>query len=204
MTVLPKKKANYTNSPLVCRKEIDVVVVRSLDELFAAYAIRARAFMEEQSCPHEEEFDGNDLAGATHLLARRNGEPVGTMRLRYFADFVKSERYAVIRKERKLEAAYALMDAACILAARKGYKKILGHAQIRVVPFWERLGGGKRRAGRPTFNFSGHEYAEVIREVATPNNVLSIDSPPMQLARPEGLWDEPAVLDKSNNSVSQD
>ena len=32
-------------------------------------------------------IDGNDLAGATHLIARIGSQPVGVIRLRWFCDF---------------------------------------------------------------------------------------------------------------------
>ena len=184
--------------PLLSTGGICVDVVRSVDELIAAMSIRSRVFQSEQECPYHEEFDGNDLSGATHLLAKYKGEPIGTMRVRWFADFAKSERFAVIQTKRGGAAAFALIDAACLLAGRKGYTKILGYAQKRVVPFWTRRGGGTVRANRETFSFSDHEYVEIVREIPRPNNQLSIDSPPLVLARPEGDWDRPGVLDRSN------
>ena len=73
--------------------------VRSLDELQMAAAIRAAVFMSEQACPYEEEYDGNDLCG-THFLLFDGGEPVGTLRVRWFADFAKLERIALLPRER--------------------------------------------------------------------------------------------------------
>lgn len=184
--------------PIVIRQNVTVDVVQDLNELVAVFSVRSRVFQNEQFCPYEEEFDGNDLAGATHLLARLNEQPVGTMRLRWFADFAKSERFAVTRDARATAVAFALIDAACLLAGRKGYKRILGHAQKRVAPFWTRRGGGEVREDRPSFSFSGHEYVEVIREIEQPNSYLTIDSPPLELDRPEGDWDREGVLDLSS------
>jgi len=44
---------------------IKVDVARSLDEIMAALAVRNIVFVGEQCCPYDEEFDGNDFAGAT-------------------------------------------------------------------------------------------------------------------------------------------
>lgn len=183
--------------PFIQMGNITVDVVRTLDEFMAVMAIRSRVFQNEQACPYDEEFDGNDLAGATHLLARRNGEPVGTMRVRWFSDFAKSERFAVVPEARATKVAFALIEAACQVAGKKGYTRILGHAQTRVAPFWTRRGGGKLREDRESFTFSDHEYVEIIREIEPPENHLTINSHPMELCRPEGDWEREGILEKS-------
>jgi predicted GNAT family N-acyltransferase len=75
---------------------IAVSVARTLDDLMQAMAIRSVVYMGEQLCPYDEEFDGNDLAGATHLIARIGSQPVGVIRLRWFCDFAKLERLTVL------------------------------------------------------------------------------------------------------------
>jgi hypothetical protein len=46
---------------------------------------------------------------------------------------------------------------------------------------------------------SDHEYIEVERRLTPPADALTIDSDPLVLLRPEGLWDRPGVLDRSVN-----
>lgn len=197
MSLLRNFTADQSRPPVVQSGPVRVDVVSTLDEFVAVMTIRARVFQNEQDCPYGEEFDGNDLSGATHLLARRNGEPVGTMRLRWFAGFAKSERFAVVPEGRATQIAFVLIEAACLVSARKGYRKILGHAQKRVAPFWIRRGGGYLRQDRPSFFFSDHEYVEIIREIDPPENHLNLDSPPLELCRPEGDWDREGVLERS-------
>ena len=60
------------------------------------FALRAAVFMGEQACPYGEEFDGNDYA-ATHIIMYVDGEPAGSMRLRWFQSFCKFERCVVLR-----------------------------------------------------------------------------------------------------------
>lgn len=175
---------------------IDVHVVRDLNALMRALALRAIIYMGEQYCPFEEEFDGNDLSAATHLVAELDGEPIGTLRLRWFADFVKVERVSVKHGHRGGEIARALFGAGVDLAARRGYKRALGYIQVRLAPFWQRL-GFYQRLDRPTFAFSDHEYMEVEGKIAEDPRALSIDSDPLVLLRPDGLWDRPGVLDRS-------
>jgi predicted GNAT family N-acyltransferase len=186
-----------TGSVAANADEIVVDVARSIPELMEAFAVRTLVYLGEQRCPFEEEYDGNDFAGATHLIARAGREPVGAMRIRWFADFCKVERVAVRREHRGGRVAGALIEAACALAGRKGYRKILGHIQTRLVPFWIRYGDVRLRPDRRRFAFSDHEYVEVVRDLAPSPDALNIDTPAMVLLRPEGAWDEPGVLDRS-------
>jgi predicted GNAT family N-acyltransferase len=183
--------------PYQLPSHLDVTIARSLDDLLQMSAIRAVVYMGEQACPYGEEFDGNDFGGATHLIARLNGQPVGVMRIRWFAQFVKFERFAVLPGKRGGEIARALFDAAYELSARKGYRRVLGYIQARLLPFMKRVGGLRERAGRARFVFSDHEYIEVERDLAAHDDAIHIDSDPMVMVRPEGAWDRPGVLDHS-------
>jgi len=185
--------------PIVIGDEIDVTVARTLDDLLQMAAIRAVVYMGEQQCPFAEEFDGNDFNGATHLIAREHGEPLGVMRVRWFADFAKIERFAVLSGRRGGPAARALFKTAYEVAAQKGYRVVLGYIQARLAPFMKRVGGVTVRPGRPRFVFSDHEYVEVERRLTLPPNALTIDSDPMVILRPEGQWDRPGVLDHSTH-----
>ncbi|HZZ87946.1 MAG TPA: GNAT family N-acetyltransferase [Caulobacteraceae bacterium] len=176
---------------------VSVSVARTLDDLMQAMAIRSVVYMGEQLCPYDEEFDGNDLAGATHLIARIGAQPVGVIRLRWFAEFAKLERLTVMPHCRGGAVPRALLDAAFELAAKKGYRKIMGHTQVRLAPVLMRLGKVKVRPGRAKFKFSDHEYVETIRELTPPADAVTIDSDPLTILRPEGAWDRPGVLDRS-------
>ena len=179
------------------RQAVSVTVAHTLDEILQVMAIRSQVYMGEQSCPYDEEFDGNDFAGATHLIARLGREPVGTVRMRWFCDFAKLERLTVAPAHRGGAVPRALLDAAFDLAARKGYRRVMGHTQRRLAPVLMRYGGVRLREDRPGFVFSDHEYVETIRELNPPNDAVNIDSDPMVLLRPEGVWDRPGVLDHS-------
>jgi predicted GNAT family N-acyltransferase len=177
---------------------VQVKVANTLDELMQVIAIRSIVYMGEQDCPYSEEFDGNDFAGATHLLAHANGEPAGVMRMRWFAGFAKVERVAVRPGRRSGHVARAMIELATSLAARKGYREILGHIEPRLLDFWKRYGGVRERPGRPEVRFSDRRYIEIIKDVAPAENALSLETPAMVLLRPEGAWDEPGVLDRSS------
>lgn len=184
-------------APRTRSNSLEISVASSLDDLLQMAVVRAIVYMGEQFCPFDEEFDGNDFNGATHFIARLNGEPVGVLRMRWFAGFAKLERFAIRSQSRGGEVARALFDAAYGMAARKGYDRVLGYIQARLLPFMRRVGGVAAREGRPRLVFSDHEYIEVERWLAPTPDALTIDSDPMMILRPEGAWDRPGVLDRS-------
>jgi predicted GNAT family N-acyltransferase len=194
-TLTPATRVYESNS-------LEVTIASTLNDMMQVVALRAIVYMSEQICPFDEEFDGNDFAGSTHLIVRRFGEPVGVLRLRWFADFCKLERVAVKRDERGRAATMALIRAAIELAEQKGYRTLIGHAQERLVPFWVRQVGFKVRQGRPKFTFSDHSYVEIVRDLQPPKDALNVDADPMVLVRPEGAWDRPGVLDRSTERMA--
>lgn len=177
-------------------RPISVSIVRDIETLLEVWSVRSLVYMGEQDCPYREEFDGNDLAGATHLIARAGKEPIGAMRVRWFADFAKIERVAIRPSHRSGEASAALVKTALDLAARKGYRRVLGHIQARLLKYWLRTANVRLRPGRPQFSFSGYDYTEIERDLEPPDNAIGFDTPAMVLLRPEGDWDRPGVLEK--------
>ena len=83
----------------VC-EDLHIDVARTLNDLMQVVTVRSLVYMGDQVCPFDEEFDGNDFAGATHLILRKGDEPIGVVRLRWFADFAKLERLAIRREYR--------------------------------------------------------------------------------------------------------
>lgn len=165
------------------RNALSVEIVRDLDQWFAANAVRALVYVGEQDYGFDEEFDGADLAGATHLVARLGDEPVGACRLRWYAGFVKLERVAVRREHRSGHVSRALWRAAAELSARKGYRVMLGHIERSLLPFWARLGGFAVRMGRDTYTLNGREFVEAIAELPRHPEAVGLDSPaPVLLA----------------------
>lgn len=177
--------------------EITVRVARSLDDVMKVFTVRSLVYMREQACPYDEEFDGNDLSGATHLLAERGSEPVGCLRIRWFSDFAKIERVAVRKASRSSRVARMLMALAIEMLRRKGYTRLIGHVQAHLVPYWRRY-GLKPRAHRPQFTFSDRNYVEVEGVFAPHPRAVTAESPPLVIDRPEGDWDRPGPLDESS------
>jgi ElaA protein len=102
-------------------------------------AIRTQVFVEGQGVSAEEEWDGLDPE-CVHFLARRGGSPVGTARLRRAGADAKAERVAVLESQQGTGVGRAVMLALESEARRIGLGRVLLHAQVRVIPFYERLG----------------------------------------------------------------
>ncbi|MEQ6916692.1 GNAT family N-acetyltransferase [Halomonas aquatica] len=101
-----------------------------------ATEIRRVVFIEEQSVPIEEEWDGRDVA-CRHFLALWNGTPVGTARLLPDAHI---GRVAVLAEARGWGIGAALMRAAIEAARRHGHPRVELAAQTHALAFYERLG----------------------------------------------------------------
>ncbi|HKU54153.1 MAG TPA: GNAT family N-acetyltransferase [Rhizomicrobium sp.] len=177
------------------KNDIGITVARTFDDLMRVAAIRNAVYIGEQECPFDEEYDGNDLAG-THLLAFIGDEPVGCLRLRFFADFAKFERMAIRKEFRKSRAAIQLARAGFAFCRKKGYRCVYGHIQERLVGFWSRFGFRVRENSR-RFVFSDFEYIEIVADIERDPQALTLDADPYVLIRPEGRWDTPGTLEKS-------
>ncbi|XBQ15459.1 MAG: GNAT family N-acetyltransferase [Oceanicaulis sp.] len=175
---------------------IEVRVARTLDDLQRVAVVRALVYMSEQDCPYEEEYDGNDFAGATHLIVEIGGEPAGCLRLRWFAGFAKVERVCVRKGARSGRAARAMMTHAIEIIRRKGYTRFIGQVQEHLIPYWKRY-GFIHRAERGVFVFSDRAYAEMEARPEPHPRALTMDTDPLVLDRPEGDWDRPGPLDRS-------
>ncbi len=170
-------------------------VSRTIEDVMKVFAIRAATYMHEQSCPYDEEFDGNDFCAA-HIIGEIGGEPAGCIRIRFFGGFAKLERLAVRHEFRKSSLAFRLVRAAIDYVRQKGFTHIYGHARADLVPFWSRF-GFRPISGRPVFSFSDVDYVEMEGAIAPAAHPIGLGHSPYELIRPEGAWDRPGPLDRS-------
>ena len=179
----------------VGHREITVTVARTFEDLMRVAALRSAVYIGEQECPYEEEFDGNDLA-ATHLIGYVGSEPAGCMRIRYFADFAKIERLAVRKEYRNTRLSFQLVKAGIKLCQMKGYRRLYGHSQKRLVNFWSRF-GFRPLEGAKEFAFSDFDYVEIVADIERDPESITIGADPYVIIRPEGRWHVPGVLERS-------
>ncbi len=174
---------------------IQVRVASTPSEMEMAMRIRG-VYLVEQRCPYDEEFDGNDYCGTT-FVGFVDGEPAGTLRVRYFAGFVKIERLTVLPRFRNTTTVgREIVKAAISFCARKGYRKGYGHSQIHAIKFWQRFGFRPMLTNR-TLVFSDHQYIEIEGDFPAHDNPITMHGDPYLILRPEGRWDEAGVLDRS-------
>lgn len=175
---------------------IAVTVARTIEDMMRIVAMRSAVYIGEQECPYDEEFDGNDFTG-TNLLGYVGDEPAGCIRVRYFADFAKIERLAVRKEFRNTRLSFQLVRAAIELCRAKGYQRLYGHAQRRLVKFWSRFGFEVLEGGRELV-FSDFDYVEMVMAMPRDANAIAIGQDPYVIIRPEGRWHRPGVLEASS------
>ena len=122
-------------------QQIEIVEVRSRERLEQAFAIRRAVFVQEQGVDEALEIDGRDEE-AQHLLALHEGDPVGTLRLRWLdhGRVAKIERVAVLPQARGAKGGQTLVEAALALSWAAGAEAAMLHAQTNVQRFYARLG----------------------------------------------------------------
>jgi hypothetical protein len=173
--------------------QIRCEVVTTQEQLLHAYSIRAICFMEEHGVPAQHEFDGNDYQ-ATHLIAYSGAEPIGTIRIRWFKEFAKFERTSFRKAYRNMHTLKAAADFAFDHVARKGYDKVITHAQSKNARLWRIMLGFRNAEGKKPIYFDGHgePYIELVKELTPPANAISVSTDSVVLFRTEGFWDAPS------------
>ncbi|EME69940.1 acetyltransferase [Paramagnetospirillum caucaseum] len=131
-----------------------------------------------------------------------------TMRIRYFADFVKIERLAILPHYRKSRygargVAWALGEFALDFCRRKGFTRFYGHALEDLVPFWNKLSGGflLPMPGEAPFECSGKMVVPMFGETEAKSDAITHDSGHYVIVRPEGNWDSPGYWELSEVPV---
>ncbi len=125
---------------------IRVWKIQEEKDLQAAFAIRKKVFVEEQQVPEEEELDEFESI-SNHFLAEVDGEACGTARWRVTPEGkIKLERFAVLENFRgrgigEVIVKFVLADLSAGPDSSLGQlPPVYLHAQIQVIPFYERLG----------------------------------------------------------------
>jgi GNAT superfamily N-acetyltransferase len=165
-----------------------IKLVRDFEDMAKVFAIRASACFDDPEHLYSKHFDGSDFC-ATHLIGYVDGEPVGTIRIRYFAGFTRIERLCIRPTHRKSRISFKLARAAFALCRDKGYREMSGVAREEVVPFWVLLGWKIDETKEPIFIY-GLPHFEVKMDLDPQPNAVSNASHPMVLLRPEGRWFE--------------
>lgn len=127
-------------------------------------SIRFAVFVDEQQVPPEIEMDERD-PHCIHLLATTtDGTAVGTARID-LGQSGKVGRLAVLRANRGHGIGGALMQALHEIAQQHELDAVWCHAQLRAVPFYERLG---YVAAGDIFDEAGIDHVAMRKALAVP------------------------------------
>lgn len=177
-------------------QRMSVSVATGFDEIVQAISIRAAVYVGEQGWSFKEEWDGNDFS-ATHLLARVDGDPAGTLRIRYFQDFVKVERLAVLPQYRRSRyghrgVALELGDFAYDFCRRKGFSRFYGLSAEHLTHLWRGMAKGYLAPmGDDYFDLAGKPVVPMFGEAPPAPDAIKHDSGHFIILRTEGQWDKP-------------
>jgi predicted GNAT family N-acyltransferase len=120
--------------------EITVVRVPGSSALGrAAFELRHKVFVVEQSVPEHLEIDEDDQA-ATHFVAIFEGEIVGTLRVVFKPEHAKICRVAVCRDHRGKGIAQKMMVSAINYCRARGVERFYVAAQADKTEFYEKFG----------------------------------------------------------------
>lgn len=175
-----------------------IKIARNFEDIAMMVAIRSSAYFSDQEHSYAKHFDGNDFS-ATHLIGFLHGEPVATIRIRYFADFARLERLAVRPTHRKSRIAFRMVNAAFAFCRDKGYRRLSGVAREEMVPFWSLFGGDVTRAREPVFIY-GLPHFEMHVEFPEIAGAITSSADTLVLLRPEGRWHEAGYHETTNVS----
>lgn len=102
-----------------------------------AFKIRQQVFVKEQNCPPDIEYEFEEES--THFLLKYNNLPICTSRYRETSKGIKLERFAVLKQYRKKGIGHKILQF-MIKDLREYNGLIYMHAQVDVIPFYEKMG----------------------------------------------------------------
>lgn len=167
---------------------IEIKIVGSREDFDDMAAVREQVFIKEQRIPREKEFDGNDFS-ATHILVRINGKPAGTMRIRYFAGFVKFERMSVLKEYRKSDIADKIMNKGFDFVKKKGYRHVYGVCKQELLERWRQCGYYPIN-GAPKVEQNGMVLIPIMRDLEEDPQAVKMTDHPKVLNAKEDNWFE--------------
>ncbi|MEQ8358434.1 MAG: GNAT family N-acetyltransferase [Cytophagales bacterium] len=103
--------------------------------------IRKKVFVDEQKVALEDEVDEFEKE-ARHFLARYNEQAVGAARWRELENYIKLERFAVLKEFRNKKIGSALVESVLkdIEEIIKKPAKLLLHSQLDAIPLYLKFG----------------------------------------------------------------
>lgn len=144
-------KNHYKKRSSSCLKSIAALYIERGEEMVEGkfitgkkqfeeiYEIRKKVFCEEQEIPEELEFDLLDEE-AIHVLIKEKEKSVATARLIRIGEQYRIGRVAVLKEERGNYYGDFAVRMLADRAFQMGADEILISAQIKAIPFYEKIG----------------------------------------------------------------
>lgn len=170
--------------------KVEIDIVRNEEDLHAAMQLRRINFVEKQHISPEAEFDGNDFS-ATHILAKVNDIPSATMRIRYFKDFVRLERFCKAPDCPVPDLIKQVLDYTKTFLAEKGYTQTHCYCKEELAKHWFSNGHRPLEQARGV-EMEGMKLVPISLDIAEPDNCVTINSSPEILTAQEGRWKLPS------------
>ncbi|GAA3066581.1 hypothetical protein GCM10010520_12990 [Rhizobium viscosum] len=170
-------------------------VATTPDHVRDAMILRSICFVHEHGISPSFIFDGNDHQ-ATHFVFYDGEDPVGSLRIRWFADFAKYERTCFREKYRHPFTVKRCIQMTFDHVARKGYTKVLTQAEQRLARLWTIL-FDLEIVDSPPVEIAGHPepYLTVVGTIPASSDPITMESSSALLLRVEGQWDAPSSFE---------
>jgi len=133
-------------------------------EVDAAMELRKRVFCDEQGVSLDSERDGRDGRDALHLVAEADGRIVGTCRMIVAGRTATLSRMAIERAERGTGIGRRLLRAAHLHARGQSARRVVLHAQMHALGFYEAEGYAPRG---PIFMEEGIEHVAMEKRLSS-------------------------------------
>lgn len=171
------------------RNSLRVVIATSAEHMRDITILRSICFVHEMDVPARFVFDGNDQQ-ATHFVFYDGEEPIGALRIRWFADFAKYERTCFREKARNPFVIKRCIQATFDHVARKGYSKVMTQSEPRLTKLWTKLFGFEAHDDKPAYILGHAEpYITVTGTLAPRADAITMEADSALLLRVEGEWD---------------
>jgi len=158
--------------------------------------VRELVFIEEQSVPRDEEWDGLDERAIHFLALNAAGQPLGCARLLPTGQI---GRMAVLKPARGTGLGLRLLEAAIDTAGRQGHRRVFLHAQTHAIGFYRKAGFLPHGA---EFMEAGIPHVEMTLELPIPFEPVAAGAVPEIRQEPAApLADPPALVADSGESA---
>lgn len=171
------------------------VIATAPEHIRDSMILRSICFVQELGISPAFIFDGNDHQ-ATHVVFYDGDDPIGSLRIRWFAGFAKYERTCFREAYRNPFVIKRCIQTTFDHVARKGYTIVATQSEPRLTALWTKLFKFDV-LDRPPVQIAGHPepYLTVVGTIAPRDDAITLETDGAVLLRVEGDWDKPSAFE---------